>query len=267
MNKKPTTSIDIGAVLAGSLARNRHLLFLYTSHANKYAIQKSFFAMAQKDETLLYITGEEPALTIGQFSVVHPENIDDIETISGKLRMIIDGISEHERLEEFLTRNKDSTALCMYDLSRLEPGKIQTLVGGHDCLILYTPDMTVLSAGFLGKLEVADKTIERLLKEYLDIVVLALINSKPMCGTDILDIIHRNFNVLLSPGTIYPLLHKLKEDGLLECECVIKKKVYKPARGREVHIRNILDGHFLANEFLSSFLKSTEMEAEEYEYR
>jgi DNA-binding PadR family transcriptional regulator len=100
-----------------------------------------------------------------------------------------------------------------------------------------------------------DATVERFVKEYLDIVILALIAGKPMCGTDILDIVHRNFNVLLSPGTIYPLLHRLKKEGLLEYECSIKKKVYKPARGSEANIRRILEEHSQANEILNDFLK------------
>jgi hypothetical protein len=54
--------------------------------------------------------------------------------------------------------------------------------------------------------------------------------------------------------------HKLKKEGLLECDCNIKKKVYKPAKGSEGHIRDILDGHLLANEFLSGFVKSTTSE-------
>ncbi len=77
-----------------------------------------------------------------------------------------------------------------------------------------------------------------------------------------MDIIHRNFNVLLSPGTIYPLLHKLKNEGLLECEYDIKKKIYKPAKGSEADIRSILDEHLLANELLSDFLMSRGLEAE-----
>jgi DNA-binding PadR family transcriptional regulator len=110
-------------------------------------------------------------------------------------------------------------------------------------------------------IKLIDATIERFVKEYLDIVVLALIAGKPMCGTDILDIVHRNFNVLLSPGTIYPLLHRLKKEGLLECECSIKKKVYKPAKGSEANIQRILNEHSLANEFLNDFLKSRNLEA------
>jgi DNA-binding PadR family transcriptional regulator len=273
----------IDAILTGSLALSKHILFLYTSHMNKYAIQSSFFAMSDNDEELLYITGEQPGLIMGMFekninlTVIRPENIDDLKTRGGRLRIIMDmsSIGErreslmdpsemdedlrvHKRLEEFLIENKNSIALCMYDLSQLPPERIQKLAASHDRLILNTPDITVLSG---EKLDVSDATIERFVKEYLDVVVLALVAGKPMCGTDILDIVHRDFNVLLSPGTIYPLLHRLKKEGLLECECSIKKKIYKPARGSEANIQRILDEHSSANEFLNDFLKSRCLEA------
>ncbi len=268
MNRNAVTIPNgIDAILTGSLALSRHILFLYTSHMNKYAIQSSFFAMSDDGEDLLYITGEQPELIMKMFeknidiSVIHPENMDILKTMGGRLRIIMDmsSIDEgHEKLEEFLTENKNNIALCMYDLSRLQPERIQKLAASHDRLILNTPDITVLSG---EKLDVADAPIERYVKEYLDMVVLALIAGKPMCGTDILDIVHRNFNVLLSPGTVYPLLHRLKKEGLLECECSIKKKVYKPARGSEANIQRILDEHSLANEFLNDFLKSRNLEA------
>ncbi len=267
-NEKPVmTSSGIDAILTGSLALSRHILFLYTSHMNKYAIQSSFFAMSDDGEELLYITGEQPELIMKMFeknidiSVIHPENMDILKTMGGKLRIIMDMSSiddGHEKLEEFLAENKNIIALCMYDLSRLPPERIQKLTATHDRLILNTPDITVLSG---EKLDIADATLERFVKEYLDIVILAMIAGKPMCGTDILNIVHKNFNVLLSPGTIYPLLHRLKKEGLLEYECSIKKKVYKPARGSEENIRRIIEEHSQANEILNDFLKSRNLGA------
>lgn len=260
MNKKSPSGID--AVLTGSLALRQHVLFLYTSHMNKYAVQSSFFAMCNGDEKLLYITEEKPDFIKNIFEafdhellVVHPECLKSLE-IMDKLRIIADGVVPHETLENFLKGNEISTVLCMYELAKLEPESLSRLAAGHDRLILNTSDITVLSASFFDKFNAADKRVERLLKEYLDIVILSLVASKPMCGTDILDIVHRNFNVLLSPGTIYPLLHRLKKDGLIECECSIKKKVYKPAKGSEANIQRILDEHSFANEFLNDFLKS-----------
>lgn len=272
MNKKS----GIGAILTGLLVQSKHVLFLHALHANRYAIQSSFFAMSNDDEKLVYLTYEQPELIMSKFenlnynlSVIHPGNADTLKTGSSKLRIILDMapgeeslmnppkkdeyLRAHQRLEEFLTENKNNVALCMYDLSILEPESIQKLAASHDRLILNTPDITFLSG---EKLDAVDATIERFVKDYLDIVVLALISSKPMCGTDILDIVHRNFNILLSPGTIYPLLHRLKEEGLLECECSVKKKIYKPAKGSEENIRRVLDEHSSANEFLNDFLKS-----------
>ena len=117
--------------------------------------------------------------------------------------------------------------------------------------------MTILSSSSFKNLNIEYSTIERFVKEYIDIIVLSLIASRPMCGIEILDVIHREFNVLLSPGTVYPLLHKMKNKGLLEREYIIKKKIYKITRGNEKNIRNILDEHLMANEFLNEFLKST----------
>ncbi len=265
MNKKSPSGID--AVLTGSLVKSKHVVFLYTSNVNRYAIQSSFFAMCNGDEKLLYITEEKPDFIKNLFEafdhellVIHPENLKSLK-IMDKLRIIADGVVPHETLEEFLKGNEISTVLCMYELAKLEPDSLSRLAAGHDRLILNTSDITVLSASFFDKFNATDKRVERLVKEYLDIVILALIAGKPMCGTDILDIVHRNFNVLLSPGTVYPLLHRLKKEGLLECECSIKKKVYKSARGSEANIQRILDEHSLANEFLNDFLKSRNLEA------
>ncbi|HIE31114.1 MAG TPA: hypothetical protein EYP67_01860 [Methanosarcinales archaeon] len=263
---KIPTGID--AVLAGSQVRSKHVLLLYTSCVNKYAIQASFFAASEGDEKLVYVTCEEPDLIRSKFerstpglSVVHPDDIDDLRTADCRMRIITDSVFRHEILDEFLAESKDHIALCMYDLSMLESERLEELAASHDRIILNTPDMAVLSGGSLEELDVAGGTVERFVKEYLDIVVLALIASKPLCGTDIMDMVHRDFNVLLSPGTIYPLLHRLRKEGLLECEYGVKKKIYKPAKGSEASIRSILDEHLLANEFINGLLKSRELEA------
>lgn len=274
LNKKSIV-LGINAILTGSLFHSKHVLFLYASNANRYALQSTFFGMSNNNERLVYISYEQPESVIKRFekhilnlSVISPEYVDLLKTMGGNLRIIMDVttvnegfklskmeeyLGVHQKLERFLTTNKNNIALCMFDLSRLEPESIQKLATTHDRLILNTPDITFLSG---EELDNVDTTIERFVKDYLDIVVLALVSSKPMCGTDILNIVQRNFNILLSPGTIYPLLHRLKQKGLLECECSVKKKVYRPAKGSEEDIRRILAQHNSANEFLDDFLKS-----------
>lgn len=57
---------------------------------------------------------------------------------------------------------------------------------------------------------------DRLMKAYLDEVLLILIMSHDgACGQDLIQDLYR-LGSGLSPGTIYPHLHELAEDGLLE---------------------------------------------------
>jgi len=76
-----------------------------------------------------------------------------------------------------------------------------------------------------------------------------------MCGTDIIGTIHLEFNVLLSPGTIYPLLHSLKEKGLLTIKKHGKAKTYTPAEDAEQKIKSIVNEHIQTRKLLNHYLK------------
>lgn len=268
MNKK-FESINaisaVNAILAGTCGM-KHVLHLYTPHINKHAIQSLFLGMAQGDEEVIYVT-EDPESALAEFggldtemSIIRPWELDGLD-ITGecKIRLIVDAGSirgGHMHREKRLAEISDShPVLCTYDVSKLAPEFIEKLVAQHNKLMLTTHDVTVLSSESLKDLEVSDAFIERFVKEYLDMIALALIASKPMCGIEIIDVVHKNFNVLLSPGTIYPVLHELEERGLLEYEHKIKKKVYMPAKGSEAEIHSILNEHLQANEFLNRFLR------------
>ncbi|PAV13090.1 hypothetical protein ASJ81_18915 [Methanosarcina spelaei] len=258
---------NIDTIIQRSFLESRHMLFLYARGVNRDLIQASFFSSAKKDENLLYISEEEFELVRSRFNrlnvsplIIQPREIKffvkDVNK-DKRFRIIVEGVFEHTDIHHLLNLNKNNIVLCMYKLGMLNAKQIAELVEMHKKLILNTPNVTILSSSSFKDLNIEYSMIERFVKEYLDIIVLSLIASRPMCGIEILDVIHREFNVLLSPGTIYPLLNKLKNDGLLEREYVIKKKIYKIARGNEKNIRNILDKHMIANEFLNDFLKST----------
>lgn len=57
---------------------------------------------------------------------------------------------------------------------------------------------------------------EDIIKSHLEIVVLSMLSEKPMSGYDIIKEIFTKYNVLLSQGTVYPLLYSLKEDGIIQ---------------------------------------------------
>jgi len=90
-----------------------------------------------------------------------------------------------------------------------------------------------------------------------------LLLNKPRCGTDIIKTIHKNFNVLLSPGTIYPLLHNLEKTGLVQCEYAVKKKIYKLADTSLREVKDSLNEHIQASSAMSKFLLSGVWETKE----
>jgi DNA-binding PadR family transcriptional regulator len=74
------------------------------------------------------------------------------------------------------------------------------------------------------KLEEIQKSM---IKNFLDIIILAeLRNSSPLSGYDVIDFIHKKFDVLISSGTIYSLLYSMERKGLIEGELTGGKRVY-----------------------------------------
>jgi DNA-binding PadR family transcriptional regulator len=58
----------------------------------------------------------------------------------------------------------------------------------------------------------------RHVKAFLDLLILGILNGRPMYGYKIIAAIHKEFGVLLSPGSLYPLLHTLEEKRIVESQ-------------------------------------------------
>jgi len=56
---------------------------------------------------------------------------------------------------------------------------------------------------------------------------LAILNGGSMHGYKIIAAIHNEFGILLSPGSLYPLLHGLEDDKLIESTFDRGKVVYR----------------------------------------
>lgn len=72
-----------------------------------------------------------------------------------------------------------------------------------------------------------DETINSLVKSFLDVIVLAMLNGESVHGYKIIADLHRTFGVLLSPGTLYPLLYNLEATKLVDVREVKRKKLYR----------------------------------------
>lgn len=250
-----------------------HTLHLYTSKVDKYTIQRAFLISTRNDEKAIYVTTQDPKSLIPEFNstnielkIINPEEIRNLENEKNcKLRIIIDAgsllnqkdaeVEERESYLNELSKKHSTNCLCTYDVTKLNPKTIKQLAMHHNQLRLTTSDLTILSGDLLDKSKLSDDSIEKMVKDNLETIILALLQKKPMCGTEIIGTIHLEFNVLFSPGTVYPLLHSLKEKGLLTSKKYGKAKTYAPAEDAELKIRSLLNDHIQARKLLNHYLQ------------
>lgn len=67
---------------------------------------------------------------------------------------------------------------------------------------------------------------DHLVKSFLDIIVLSMLKQNASHGYALIADIHKRFDVLLSPGTLYPLLYSLEKQGLISIEQEGRRKNY-----------------------------------------
>ena len=68
---------------------------------------------------------------------------------------------------------------------------------------------------------------DRIVGSYLDSLILLRLRSKQLSGYDLLKIIQADFNLLISPGTMYSTLYSLERQGLIECSTSSRKRLYQ----------------------------------------
>jgi DNA-binding PadR family transcriptional regulator len=75
------------------------------------------------------------------------------------------------------------------------------------------------------------RIVQRITRNFLDILVLRLIQAEPMWGYKILKKTRRLFGIKLRHGALYPLLNSLETEGYARSEKITKegrvRKVYK----------------------------------------
>lgn len=76
--------------------------------------------------------------------------------------------------------------------------------------------LTVIVGG--GKMEgkILKKMHERIIKNFMEIIILSELRNRPMSGYDVISFIHNNFHILVSSGTVYSLLYSLERNELIE---------------------------------------------------
>jgi DNA-binding PadR family transcriptional regulator len=100
------------------------------------------------------------------------------------------------------------------------------------------------------------KIVERHLKTSLDIVIMAMLTGGATHGYKIIATLHKEFGILLSPGSLYPILHCLEDDKLIESTLDKGKVVYRAtSAGKEKFGKAVVAYNFSIQK-LSHFVKT-----------
>jgi DNA-binding PadR family transcriptional regulator len=100
-----------------------------------------------------------------------------------------------------------------------------------------------------------EQIIEKHVKTFLDIIILAMLNGKVTYGYKIIAVIHTEFGVLLSPASLYPLLHFLEQNKLVESIFDQGKTMYRlTSKGKDTLERK-LALYNLSIQTMSNFMK------------
>ena len=91
--------------------------------------------------------------------------------------------------------------------------------------------------------EVLKKMHRRIVKSFMDILILAELRSSPMSGYDVIAYIHNKFGILVSSGTVYSLLYSMERDDLIRGVWAKRKRVYELTDKGERSIEAILNAN------------------------
>lgn len=100
-----------------------------------------------------------------------------------------------------------------------------------------------------------EKLRERVIKNFMDILVLTEIEKGSLSGYDVINLVHRRFGVLVSSGTVYSLLYSMERDGLIKGIWNKRKRVYTLTEEGEQNIKVITKANGEIQSFLRNILR------------
>ncbi len=110
-------------------------------------------------------------------------------------------------------------------------------------------DESDLETKILGELN------ERVIKSFLDIVIMAKLKSEELSGYDFIAFINKRFDMLISAGTVYSLLYSLERKQLIEGSGEERRRTYKLTEKGNKTVDTILREHSKIEGFMANILK------------
>jgi len=115
--------------------------------------------------------------------------------------------------------------------------------------------LTIIVGGEKLEGKVLKKMHERIIKNFMDIIILAELKGGPLSGYDVISFIHNKFHLLVSSGTVYSLLYSLERNGLIEGTWNERKRVYKLTEKGKKTIETVLSANDKIKNFVTALLK------------
>ena len=116
--------------------------------------------------------------------------------------------------------------------------------------------LTVIMSTDKSEAKILKNMHERLIKNFMDIIIMTQLQKGPLSGYDVIAYIHTRFNLLVSSGTIYSLLYALERKDLIEGIWDERKRTYKLTEKGQKQIQTILNAHEKINNYIANILKN-----------
>jgi DNA-binding PadR family transcriptional regulator len=103
--------------------------------------------------------------------------------------------------------------------------------------------------------QIIAKMNERVIKNFLDLIVMNELKNGPSSGYDVISYIHNKYQLLISSGTIYSLLYSLERSSLIEGIWNERKRTYQLTKRGQHVLETMLTVNPEIKNFACSFLK------------
>ena len=115
--------------------------------------------------------------------------------------------------------------------------------------------LTITVNGEKSEARIIKKMHERVIKSFMDTIIMVELQNGPISGYDVISYIHKKFSFLVSSGTVYSLLYLLERNGLVEGIWIERKRVYKLTEKGAKIIETILNSQDKIKSFMATVLK------------
>jgi len=110
--------------------------------------------------------------------------------------------------------------------------------------------VSLLSSDSLRKMH------ERIVRSFMDIFILAELFDEPLSGYDLVGLIHKKFNLLMSSGTIYSILYSLERDELVKGRWTERRRAYTLTEKGLKALQDFSDTYDTIHGFVVNLLKN-----------